>query len=157
MKGFVFFEHYFEAISHLPDNERLKTYEALIKYAFDGIEPEERKITEEDPNAPWIIWVLSKDQLKAFEYGHEPYEEDWDGVPTERRAPIRNSAAYRHFREAVLERDGHTCQMCGTKNGTMNVHHIKPFSRYPELRVDVNNGITLCTKCHRKAHKHEKR
>lgn len=28
--------------------------------------------------------------------------------------------------------------------------HIKPFAYFPELRLDVNNGQTLCKDCHKK-------
>ena len=53
--------------------------------------------------------------------------------------------------EYVLCRDKHTCQMCGKKTGSMNVHHVKwrtdGGSDVPE------NLICLCEKCHDKAHK----
>ena len=59
----------------------------------------------------------------------------------------RNSEQYKSFVKAVLERDGYKCQCCGS---TINpeVHHIKNYRQYKNLRTDVNNGITLCEKHH---------
>jgi len=73
----------------------------------------------------------------------------WKGGVTPEKAKIRNSTEYKYWRVGVLIRDGRTCQCCGNKKRReLCVHHIKPFSLYPELRTDVNNGITLCKYCH---------
>jgi len=51
------------------------------------------------------------------------------------------------WRTRIFERDNWICQSCGEKE-KLNAHHIKTWDKYPELRYEVNNGITLCRKCH---------
>ena len=66
---------------------------------------------------------------------------------------IRNSSGMIGWKNAVFSRDNFTCQVCGQYGGELNVHHIKSFRDYPELRQDINNGMTLCKNCHKKCHK----
>lgn len=55
------------------------------------------------------------------------------------------------WRAAVFERDGHRCQECGS-NEQLHAHHIVRWADEPSLRVVVNNGLTLCRKCHEAVH-----
>lgn len=55
------------------------------------------------------------------------------------------------WRQAVFERDNYTCQDCG-KTEDLSTHHIKSYAEFPELRLDVSNGVTLCCYCHCKLH-----
>ena len=59
--------------------------------------------------------------------------------------------AYKEFRLKVLKRDNFTCQMCKKKGKRvrLNVHHIMKWSSAASLRYDVDNGITLCYRCHK--------
>ena len=60
---------------------------------------------------------------------------------------------YKLWREAVFERDNYTCQMCGAKGSDgvyLTAHHIKSWRNFPELRYEIENGITLCENCHSK-------
>jgi len=59
----------------------------------------------------------------------------------------RNDSAYKEWRNLVLKRDNYQCKICGekyTKEHKLVVHHILPWKDYPELRYNINNGITLC-------------
>jgi len=55
--------------------------------------------------------------------------------------------------KAVLKRDNYKCLVCKKVNGRLNAHHIKFWKEHPKLRFDVDNGITLCDKCHILEHK----
>lgn len=65
-----------------------------------------------------------------------------------RRKSIITSFEYRNWRINVFKRDSFTCQICRKVGVYLEAHHIKSWSKYPELRLDVNNGITLCKECH---------
>lgn len=73
---------------------------------------------------------------------------NWKGGITTINAGIRSSLEYRLWREAVFKRDNYTCVWCGRKGKSLQADHIKPFSRYPELRFAIDNGRTLCKPCH---------
>ena len=42
------------------------------------------------------------------------------------------------------------CKHCNKKGGYLQVNHIKEWSKFPELRFDINNCETLCMDCHYK-------
>lgn len=78
----------------------------------------------------------------------------WQGGKSTIAQRIRQSKPYKAWRTAVFKRDNFTCTICfkrcgNGKNVTLNADHIKPFSLYPELRLEVSNGRTLCETCHR--------
>lgn len=70
----------------------------------------------------------------------------------------RRSRAYDKWRLAVFERDNYTCVSCDKVGGRLHAHHIKSYDDYPELRLVVSNGSTLCPPCHAKLQpKHKKK
>jgi 5-methylcytosine-specific restriction endonuclease McrA len=65
---------------------------------------------------------------------------------------IYNVLEWRLWRNAVLKRDNRTCQECGNTKGRIHAHHILPKRFFPYLMFNVDNGITLCQKCHSDIH-----
>jgi 5-methylcytosine-specific restriction endonuclease McrA len=55
------------------------------------------------------------------------------------------------WRKAILARDGFACRECGAR-GYLHAHHLAGFMDRPDLRFDLENGITLCRKCHGAIH-----
>lgn len=77
----------------------------------------------------------------------------WKGGVTPENKRLRGTSQFHTWREAVFARDNWTCQKTKIKGGRLHPHHIQNFCEYPELRFDVNNGITLSEKAHREFHK----
>ena len=68
------------------------------------------------------------------------------------RNNFQSSLEYRNFRREVLIRDNCGDHSYKGRGGHCYLHvdHIKPYSLYPELRLDLNNARTLCKDCHYK-------
>lgn len=69
----------------------------------------------------------------------------------------RSSYEYRSWRKGVFDRDLYACQCCGDKNRIghtvkLVAHHIKNWKDNEDVRYEVDNGITLCEKCHLSFH-----
>ena len=71
----------------------------------------------------------------------------------EERIIQRKSNEYYLWRKFVFNRDNYTCQRCGdNKGGNLNAHHIINYMESEDLRIDLDNGITLCKSCHKLFH-----
>lgn len=52
---------------------------------------------------------------------------------------------YKYWMRKVKNRDLWKCKMANEDcKGKLEAHHILDWENYPELRYDINNGITLC-------------
>lgn len=85
--------------------------------------------------------------LRGFLSGETHY--NWKGGITPENIRIRQSSDYKDWRLVVLKRDNYICQLCNKRGGKLEVDHIKRFSLHPDLRLEINNGRTLCRDCHR--------
>lgn len=57
----------------------------------------------------------------------------------------RSNPEYKQWRKRVYERDSLKCKMHNSDcHGKIYAHHILGWTAFPELRYEVDNGITLC-------------
>ena len=85
--------------------------------------------------------------LKGFMAGEK--NANWKGGKyTSERHKAMKQLEYIEWRKKIFERDDYTCRNCGERGGKINADHIKKWSLHPELRLDLNNGQTLCKDCH---------
>lgn len=58
-----------------------------------------------------------------------------------------NTAEYKQWRDAVKERDGYKCVVCGKNDGIRAAHHLIP-KNFKRFRTLLTNGVTLCVQHH---------
>lgn len=101
---------------------------------------------------------------------------NWKGGISSLSLLLRTSHKYNNWRKIIFERDNYKCQECSQVGKKLEIHHIKLFSiilseflaiysqfspiedKETLIRLsefygpfwEINNGITLCKKCHDK-------
>ena len=69
-------------------------------------------------------------------------------ITDEERIDRRKLKENVQWRNEVLERDNYTCNICGTYGGKLNAHHLNGYHWDKDNRLNIDNGVTLCNKCH---------
>jgi len=100
---------------------------------------------------------FQKDWQKWQRLAEQPTPERKEVPKTVGRKNTRASESYKvaTWRAKVFHRDGLTCRICG-RHGDILIpvdiflhgHHILSWEEYPELRFNVDNGLTMCDDCH---------
>ncbi len=54
----------------------------------------------------------------------------------------------------LYERQGGRCAMCGedVPKEKIELHHVLPVCRFPELKLSIRNSVLLCHSCHKEVH-----
>lgn len=70
-------------------------------------------------------WIIDRNELKR---GSRPYD-----------------TQYKYWASEIKKRDDWKCKIANENcKGRLEAHHILSWSKFPELRYQTNNGITLC-------------
>lgn len=73
---------------------------------------------------------------------------NWQGGLTPLATERTNKASWRKLRVEVYKRDGYKCRVCGVSGKRLNAHHIIPWSKVREDKIE--NLLTVCCVCHAK-------
>jgi hypothetical protein len=71
------------------------------------------------------------------------------GTYRKERQTAMGRIEYKVWRQTVFKRDYFRCVLCGASGVKLEANHIRLWRDYPELRYDVDNGVTLCGPCHK--------
>ena len=72
--------------------------------------------------------------------------------PNKEHDDIRRTPEYDITKLNVHERDKYTCVSCRKKIYDPVFHHLYSVNTHKELACKIDNGVTLCKKCHRNFH-----
>ena len=78
---------------------------------------------------------------------------NWKNGVTGEREKLMSHKAYKDWRSSVYKRDGFTCLKCRLKGRSLNAHHIENYADSKSKALEIDNGATFCTKCHKEFHK----
>lgn len=97
-------------------------------------------------------WITAKSILESLEIlkivGDKLFIKDfW------KSSRDRSSKEYVTWRMKVFERDKYTCQRCFNIGGELEAHHKVRWVDDVSKRYEIDNGITLCKKCHKEIHR----
>lgn len=95
---------------------------------------------------------VSRKNLPAVKRGDKHY--NWNPNLTDEDRSDRRTVEYLSWVKSVYKRDGYKCVVCNKKVRKLEAHHLNCWSHFPEQRYNIENGTTVCRKCHTNFHLH---
>lgn len=146
---------YKQTEEHKINTRKARIYKPLSTETKRKISIRTKEVMAKIPKEKLAYWkgkkMSAETRRKMSENSGQRGEKNckWKGGITPENQKIRMGIEIRLWREAVFARDNWTCQKCFIRGGELQAHHIKPFAKFPEMRTSIENGLTLCKKCHR--------
>lgn len=138
-------------IPKFEDNDYVNN-KSQLKYLCPKHNEDYQYISFDSLNRSMFGCVYCAAQYRGKNYcGEKHYM--WKGGIENPKQKLRETPQYKAWLRSIFKRDCYTCQSCGARDGNgytihLRGHHILPFANYEKYRLDVDNGITLCDKCH---------
>lgn len=141
------------------DDPRIRLYEsdlegfkALMRIfsrsEIDGVRRVLYTLSKDLKNPEHVAYKMSHSSLIIFNSLKSRRPDLFTNTVDQR---VRNTGKYKNWVTAVKVRDGYKCKVCNSESD-LQVHHIKSVKEYPDLITKLDNGVTLCSACHNKAH-----
>lgn len=126
-----------------------KTYEEFFGIEIAKVMKEKMRLAKLGRKMPWN----SKLGLRGAQTPRWIKDRSKVKLEKERGGPL-----HKVWSKTVKNRDNWKCKIANTDCvGKVIAHHILPWRDYPELRYQINNGITLCHAHHPRRRAEEKR
>ena len=138
----------------VPNDRRKKISDSVKRYFLEhpevkqGLSEKRRKTALDNNFGKWMVGKkhsleTRKKMSKDRQGENSPC---WIKDRTKlKKQDRRNDSAYKEWRRQVWLRDNFKCKIANPDcKGRLEAHHILAYAKYPELRYDINNGITLC-------------
>lgn len=108
------------------------------------------------PPKPITSFLLQKFCTKtcADEHGLRYFGEENNKYKGDAARRKNRTSVHSRWATKVIQRDLYKCMRCNVSGevATLQAHHIFPFELFPDKRNEIENGITLCSKCHWEVH-----
>ena len=117
------------------------------------------KISQVKKGVPNLKWLggkhsdASREKMRLSLSKSKNWKGGISAINKRERELFCESLEYKDWRKSVLKRDNYTCNICDIRGGVLRIHHIKEYANYKHLRIVIDNGVTLCEKCHKDFHR----
>jgi len=144
---------------------QIRTSEMRKKYSLSKMgdkNPQKKPEVKEKNRIGHLGKVCSLETRKKMSQSHPKGEKSPNWIQDRTKLKVNEldklNSQYKVWMLSVKNRDNWKCKMSSSNcNGQLEAHHILSYSEYPELRYDINNGITLCHYHHPRKRSEEKR
>jgi hypothetical protein len=137
---------------------KVPKYRSIAKYCSKKCHTESGCLTRKGiKNSPETIQKICKARAKQVMPLGEKHPRWIKDRSKLKISDNRDNTQCRYWAYGVKKRDLGKCRMSNKDcKGQLEAHHILNWVEYPELRYDVNNGITLCLNHHPHGREKEK-